>query len=486
MLSCAAQGPASGGPKDESGPRLLGIQPKSGTKNIPLNQKITLYFDEMVDPVSVPASIQIQGFNDFIVKTRRKRIIIQPRKHWPEEIPVEINVSRRIRDYQQNMMEHSLQYIISRSDIVPSSKIVGKLYNHSAALTEIGLFNWPIKDSIETVKKTEADKHGNFEFLYLNPGKYVLFASEGNVINPGDLIRRKRYGMQTMDFLNIPDDSSVVKAQIFMNDPIHRARISSVDMVNPLFGNVNFTDATTSTVQFEPGQYLPGDTVAIEWKLKNRMEEYAVEPLVFIMPHIIDSTGPKIILYEKEPEYLKVIFSEPIQLSDSTIVEGTLDTVWYNVNYEIETPTSLRIMADSSSMVRFYGDQIRDIFNNSMVDSIKTILIKNESPKDGTAVGRIRGRVIYKPNKIVIIEAREIQSDFVANTKTDNDKFEFSNLPPGNYVIRAYGQDNTLNPDIYFSGMWSPYKPASPFTIYPDTLDVRARWDVEGLIIKFQ
>ena len=60
LLGCAAQGPASGGPADKKGPILISVQPLNGSKNISSNQNFTLIFDELLDPVSIPASIIIE------------------------------------------------------------------------------------------------------------------------------------------------------------------------------------------------------------------------------------------------------------------------------------------------------------------------------------------------------------------------------------------------------------------------------------------
>ena len=43
-----------------------------------------------------------------------------------------------------------------------------------------------------------------------------------------------------------------------------------------------------------------------------------------------------------------------------------------------------------------------------------------------------------------------------------------------------------MNLETYFSGMLEPFQRAARFSHYPDTIDVRARWDVEGIIINFE
>ena len=69
LLGCAAQGPVTGGPADEKGPTLITVQPANLSLNITLDQKITLTFDELLDPVSIPASIQREFDLDYSFST---------------------------------------------------------------------------------------------------------------------------------------------------------------------------------------------------------------------------------------------------------------------------------------------------------------------------------------------------------------------------------------------------------------------------------
>ena len=68
----------------------------------------------------------------------------------------------------------------------------------------------------------------------------------------------------------------------------------------------------------------------------------------------------------------------------------------------------------------------------------------------------------------------------------ENNKFKLSNLPAGLYKLWGFEVLNTQNPDVYFSGLWTPYHRAARFATYSDTIDVRARWDVEDINIYFK
>ena len=67
-----------------------------------------------------------------------------------------------------------------------------------------------------------------------------------------------------------------------------------------------------------------------------------------------------------------------------------------------------------------------------------------------------------------------------------SNQFKFSNLSSGLYKLWGFEILNSKNPDIYFSGLWDPYQRAARFSTHTDTIDVRARWDIEGIMIDFE
>ena len=131
FLSCAAQAPATGGPKDVHGPELISVSPADASTQIEVDTKIIFEFNETVDPTSVTSSISILNFYDFTIKSRRNKVIIEPHTTWPENKVFEINLSRRIRDYQNNTMARGHQFIFSTGENIPGGSIVGKLENYN-------------------------------------------------------------------------------------------------------------------------------------------------------------------------------------------------------------------------------------------------------------------------------------------------------------------------------------------------------------------
>ena len=162
FLSCAAQAPASGGPKDIKGPEIIMVSPIDRSTHIDIETKIIIEFNENIDPTSVQSSISILNFEAFTIKSRRNKVIIEPQTTWPQNKSIEVNISRRIRDFQKNIMARGYQFIFTTGESIPQGSIVGRLENYTLdKITKLLLFTWPISDSsIAVVDDGVYNAHG--------------------------------------------------------------------------------------------------------------------------------------------------------------------------------------------------------------------------------------------------------------------------------------------------------------------------------------
>jgi len=117
--------------------------------------------------------------------------------------------------------------------------------------------------------------------------------------------------------------------------------------------------------------------------------------------------------------------------------------------------------------------------NNSLYDSV--IYFNREIINNNILGGNLYGEVLYKGNKDIIVELK----NNIINYKTylDNGKFTFTNLNPGYYTIWAYESINKNN-DNYFNGKLEPLQTSAKFNIYKDEIEIRSKWDIEGVKIK--
>lgn len=146
--------------------------------------------------------------------------------------------------------------------------------------------------------------------------------------------------------------------------------------------------------------------------------------------------------------------------------------------------TELRKGEDYTLTVRM--DSLSDLIGNSYKDS--TITYSLETAGDET-MSSISGVVTddSAPNGgAVYVAANNISvSGYTRVLRADSLKtFTFENLREGKYTISAY-RDGDGN-GAYSFGKPFPLVRAERFTIYGDTLKLRARWPLEGVNIRFR
>ena len=141
---------------------------------------------------------------------------------------------------------------------------------------------------------------------------------------------------------------------------------------------------------------------------------------------------------------------------------------------------------DSIDQVMLLGQYIQDWSGNTMKDSIKLVsIIRPEKEITRITGGNIFGTIYYEGDESLVIQANNIETDSTYNAIINNLNFELNNLPEGIYKLWAFESLHKTNPFIYFSGTWNPYQRAANFAFYSDSVDVRVRWDIEGINIEF-
>ena len=486
FVSCAVQGAASGGPPDTVGPILISVQPTNKTMEIAPGQKITLSFNELLDPVSIPASITLT--ENYRVKVRGRRIMIIPDKTWPENRVLKIYISRKIRDYQKNIMAKPIQLVYSTGAQIPNSYLSGNIEEYSSGkLIEVGLYNWPIHDSSMFIRKVEADEKGYFMFDFIDFGQYTLGAMEAVLTDFEKQISRKNYAMLTEDYISLSQENTARHVQILLSKPLERLKITSVEMESQYCINLIMNDQSEETFIIDTLN-VPGDSVKINMIKYNRLETYAIPEYAFILPGITDTTRPTYERSEFSPGALRCTFSEPVRLAPAAVVLEQ-DTMDISIYFKMENSFTVILpnLADTITHIKFLGEHIQDWAGNMMADSVKKISI-NRSVKEEEIMtgGNILGTVKYIGKEPLIVEARNIADDEVYSTQVKKHKFKLDNLKAGVYKLWAFESLYATEPGTYFSGTWEPYSRAAHFALYSDSIDVRAHWDVEGIIIDFE
>ena len=355
ISACAVQGPISGGPIDLAPPKLVSSYPSNFSTNIALNEKIILIFDEQIDPISANEAIKI-NYNDFKIKVRGKKVIIEPKSNWDPNYLIDIYIGRSLKDYQKNSLKFPINIFLSLSDSIPPNKIGGNIVDIQAisdslkisssdqgkktsGYYEVGLYRL-LNDQFTLIKKVESNVNLEFKFEALDTGKYrigLVEASRGEgLIDINTDFRSKKYSILSDDInLNLEINKAFVS--LFVAQPIRRDEIQGINFINQylvkyILAPPNSTKIRNRKGIFMEGYYsfinnenIAGDSASITLQLFNAFETYNTNSFDFIVPLVYDIDAPLIEksrrIYTQENSLdWDLKFSEPIKYTrpDST------------------------------------------------------------------------------------------------------------------------------------------------------------------------
>jgi len=141
---------------------------------------------------------------------------------------------------------------------------------------------------------------------------------------------------------------------------------------------------------------------------------------------------------------------------------------WYRLSVAMSSLKDLQGNghADSTFIVRF---ETLDLRSTGVVEGMVT----DENHKQG------KGRIYLTASSIDVKPVRE--QTIVLNGPG---KFRMDRLVEGKYVLQGFRDADSSG--SYSFGLPYPYIPSERFAVYADTLKVRARWSVGGVMLRFK
>jgi hypothetical protein len=137
---------------------------------------------------------------------------------------------------------------------------------------------------------------------------------------------------------------------------------------------------------------------------------------------------------------------------------------WYVLALPLDSVRSLRGPAVQDTTFRFRFETL-DLRTTGVLDGA---LADDRSGPPGYAV-------VVRPTGQAPAVDRTV-------TLSSPGRFTVENLVEGNYALFAYETRDTTG--RYSYGSASPYRTAARFTVFADTVKVRARWAVEGVLLR--
>ncbi|MBI5020315.1 MAG: Ig-like domain-containing protein [Ignavibacteriales bacterium] len=547
IFNCAGIDSPSGGPPDKNPPTILKTYPKPGELNYN-GKRFSFSFNKYINRRSLEESFFVSPpIGDLEFEWDGKDLEVVFQESLRPNTTYIITLGTDLTDIRGNKLLQSYTVPFSSSDKIDSASIAGIVNDDKPE--GIMIFAYPLElispdtlnpAKIKPVYVTQTGKNGSFVLPFLKIGSYRIFAIRDeyknllydagidqygvtvNDISLSDSIKNIE-GIQfkmamedtTPPFLSSVraiDDSHILLRlsesidwhtvdvqNVSIEDTLSKTKLDVLDLS---FVDEDNKDAQVVTKKQDVGRnfrvWLSG------WK--DESGNAMLPPLntgEFASEMLVDTSIPKIDLKNIKnrnvnypvDDSIKVTFNEPIikhkfekgfQIVDSTgtLVDGKF--MWEHSAKASFIPTTL-LFKGMKYTIKCVLDSIEDYSGNSQRDSV--IKLPFQTVEDRSLSG-LKGTVFDErtagSGRIHINVSNVSKKDIKSKNSVleSSGSFSFDNLFEGKYIINLFRDSNGDGKFTY--GKIYPYVPAERYTIYPDTLKLRARWPLEGISLKLK
>lgn len=540
LIRCANQLPPPGGEPDKIPPIIVEVYPQDGTINFDENY-FELEFSEYVDKRSVTEAIFISPFIDGNLEYSWDGTTLEvtfPEK-LQDSVTYTITIGTDVVDLNnKNRMAQSFTFTFSTGNKIDRKIISGKVFGQEKE----GIFIYAykldaIKDSLLNRKPnyvSQTGSDGNFSIQGLAPGNYRVFAVNDQFRDYLFQQDQDQIGVPHQDIILTDEDSIFTNLYflLFNADKTKPRLISSImtDRNHILVStskvlkeqsiradNYSLFDSTDNK-KFEITCALKGKTKPEEFILildekinpDNQVYLFA-DSLTDLLNNVTINDFTKLIISDRadtnsikivsteptaggtvdfEKTEIKIFFDEAFKKKFNNSAIAFTDTfnksISFDVGYFDDATLVIKpaenLKTDKNYIVKIQLGSFVDIAGNR-TDSLFTLKFKTISGLEFTGLS---GNVIdlsFTKNPYLVLENTS-EPKFKYEQKLESNKFEFNRIEPGKYLLWCYIDENG---DGKFNYGWpEPIEHSESFSFYPDTLNLRPRWEVSDLIFKFK
>jgi len=540
--SCANQMHPSGGPVDTSAPVVRLCTPESGSVNVPRRLRATVVFSEWIEPRSAEKSVTVfpAPLDGYKVTVKGRRIEISSKSALAESTTYHIEIGAALQDLHGMSIGTPFHFVFSTGPILDRAKVYGCVVagQGKKGQPKVALFS---RDSLgpgDTVLLStptylmQTDTFGRFELSHIRPGHYDILAfidadnnnrltsAHEQAFAPVEKRFRLDSAAGPLTLYPVTCDSSVKR--------IASLRPQSATVVIGRWENGTRTD---DPLLFDSSWVIvPVDTA-----------DSAALPPPFIADYTPIANSLRFVLTLSSP--MRMIPYYLIYTPQSPMVHhtaaGTLrDTIRFNGTASADTTPPSIISREPSgivplkprialawsepvrarSLVWFVADSLGDttvctcesLFTDTTVFTLSRRLLPGRryrltitdtlfadmagNAAHDTAAGFIQFTTVAEENLCFSLsgsstclsgDAARVWQFMPLGVKAvyscpdNNAAFRFDSIPAGKgilgYFIDANG-DGRPN-----EGRLFPWRPPEVVVTLPDTLEARARWDIEGI-----
>ena len=547
-MGCAGQRPPEGGPVDTTPPEIVSVYPSPNATNY-TDTRIALEFSKYVERRSVEESIFISPYvKDIEFNWSGKEVEMSFRDPLRKNTTYVITVGTDVLDVNnQNRMAHAFSLAFSTGPQIDRGEIRGRVFDEKPS--GVMIFAYKLDDinpdTLNPIRQkpdyiTQAGSTGEYALSHLGFGIYrvlavrdefrnLLYDPEADAMStaPGDIRLDDQDTLRTgVDFqLSTEDTTSPRLISAAATDARHVEVKFSEDLdstsvslnafaifdtsrnrrlsIKNFFHNVGHPDQVTLVTDRQEKDSL---YKVFAEKIKDRTG-HVLNPLAsskqFTGAALPDTVPPRLLFaaasdstarlsvdaefrFDFNDALQRLPIAGGIHLKGRDSVETACSITWNGpAGFTLKPLQSLRPNYFYTFFVRF--DSLRDEIGNRGKDTTRKFSFWTIDPE---MVSSIEGTLVDSASSLV--------DRYVIVAQNSNDKmkppiqvaarrwkkFLFPLLSEGEYRLKAFQDvDGT---GIFNSGKPFPFVHSERFAVYSDSIKVRARWPVEGVLIKMK
>lgn len=534
VFSCAKMGKPPGGPEDKRGPEVIETFPAGDATGVSRRLQATVRFDEAVNRRAVEDALFLSPDPGERLRLlwRANKLHIRYLDSLAQNRTYVITIGSSARDIRGNPVDRPFTLAFSTGDHIDQGRMWGQVTGEEG-VRGVSLCAYVLSGSAPPNPQTDApayrtqpDASGTFDFSYLRPDTYRVFA----LVDVG----RDGFWNPAVDRIGIPPGDAVVTDEL---RPYLSFRLSSQDTAAASVRGaiskserqleVRFSKPPSQSVSFSL-ETFSGDTVGLfaayedpedstrwqlfsaeplakgKWKLSATIgEENGPVQRVFLdtvrVLGIRDTVRPKITRQFPRrrqrlvdaPASLEFYFSEALLFADSIAAlelysTEPADTLaaspqWQHAAHLSLVPTEA-LRRGRKYTLAFDASAFSDLSGNLLGDTVWTCSFQ-VLPDD--SLGSLSGALHNPAGGLHVISAWSLRAKQVVRSVSGIRPGEFvlADLPAGPYLLEVLRDDDGSGD--FSGGAMSPWCFSEPFWAPPDTFLVRARWDRGGIQLNF-
>lgn len=533
LISCAHQGTPSGGPDDKTSPKVVNSFPRSESVNVPTNSRIIISFSEWLSTKS-DRGVSIFPPAKVKITVNRDRIEIIPVKGLLDSTTYHITINTLLQDLHNNPILSPVSLVFSTGNTLDSGEISGCVIDPSKKVLQpkIALFNNAkfIPDSGLTVTPdylVQTDSSGRFGFSHVKKGNYrIIGFSDANSDNLLEPVTEQVYS-PVDSLITISDETAAIKLFPSSYDTA-RPKIKSIQVISSTIISgqwmtpydlrsglklpqctIERTDSLSASVQtnyisltktsffLQLKMPLTKSQYRLIYKIESSFRKSFSDTVTFNGVSSVDTIKPVLNSWlpnsgtvDLLPE-IKLMWSKPIVINtplfliDSTgndtvmtkIQSGYSDTVTVIPKRRLKPSSSYNLV-----LLKTFGNDIsgnslkaRDTTDTTTVIRLRTV------DTDSLAISMTGGTDCLGSKDAGKWVFKLLKRNTSYISPDSGGQFRFDSIPSGKGLIYYFEDLNGNNkPD---TGKVLPWIAPELFLSAPDTIEARARWEVEGIQI---